>query len=103
MEVNFSIRRGDSTPILFQPLQSDGTPWPLQFVDAASLNVRPLYGVPMKIPLQVDSDGLRGFLNPADTQDLVWQTADYDVSVIVKGVLKTVFSGKIKLIRDAAL
>lgn len=99
-KVDFELKRGTSEPLLFRPVDASGKLLSLSGIDSSVLNIRPLYGLPMRFDLAVTDDGLSVNLKPSDTKPLQWSVADYEVKVSVRGVVKVIFEGRLKLAAD---
>ena len=99
-KVDFELKRGTSEPLLFSPVDASGKLLSMSGIDSAVLNIRPLYGLPMRFDLAVTDDGLSVNLKPSDTKPLQWSVADYEVKVSVRGVVKVIFEGRLKLAAD---
>lgn len=98
--VDFSIKRGVTNPVTFVPVGSDGQPLPTAHLEKADLNIRPMYGLPIKIPLVIGAKGLTAVLQIEQTRDLQWRCARYEVKVAVRGVVQVIFEGNLTLESD---
>lgn len=99
-KVDFELKRGTSEPLLFRPVDASGNLLKLSAVEWAVLNIRPMYGLPLKFDLTVTDDGLAINLQPSNTKHLEWTAADYEVKVSVRGIVKVIFEGRLKLSAD---
>lgn len=100
VKVDFDLKRGTHEPLLFRPVDASGKILKLSVIESAVLNIRPIYGLPMSFNLDVTDDGLSVILKPSDTKMLTWSVADYEVKVNVRGVIKVIFEGRLKLAAD---
>jgi len=102
--VDFSVKRGTTSPITFVIVDGKGYVHPsLKHLDSATLVITPTSGDAVKVPLTVkpntiNSDGGVGTVLTAEqTTAWTWRWARYEVQVEIKGIRSVVYEGNLNL------